>query len=103
MLGWDGNAVCKVRSDSKSRETGWLVHWRGRRRSERVNIRVWIVFPPGAFVCVCLFRATPKAYGSSQARGPIGATAASLHHGHGNVGPDPRLRPILTARSPSTE
>ena len=30
-----------------------------------------------------LFRATPEAYGSSQARGPIGATAASLRHSHG--------------------
>ena len=91
MLGWDGNAVCKVRSDSKSRETGWLVHWRGRRRSEHVNIRVWIVFPPGAFVCVCLFRATPKAYGSSQARGPIGAVAASLCQSHSNARSKSRL------------
>ena len=33
-----------------------------------------------------LFRATPVAYGGSQARGPIGAPAASLHHSHGNVG-----------------
>ena len=31
-----------------------------------------------------LFRAAPTAYGSSQARGRIGATAASLHHGHSN-------------------
>ena len=29
-----------------------------------------------------LFRATPVAYGGSQARGRIGATAASLHHSH---------------------
>ena len=28
------------------------------------------------------FRATPEAYGSSQARGQIGATAAGLHHSH---------------------
>ena len=28
------------------------------------------------FVCVCLFRATPMAYGSSQARGPIRAATA---------------------------
>ena len=27
-----------------------------------------------------LFRATPVGYGSSQARGPIGAAADSLHH-----------------------
>ena len=29
-----------------------------------------------------LFRAAPTAYGRYQARGPIGATAASLHHSH---------------------
>ena len=33
-----------------------------------------------------LFRATPMAYGSSQTRGRIGATAASLHHSHSNGG-----------------
>ena len=32
-----------------------------------------------------LFRATPIAYGSSQARGRIGAVAASLRHSHINV------------------
>ena len=31
---------------------------------------------------VCLFRAMPVAYGGSQARGQIGAVAASLHHSH---------------------
>ena len=33
-----------------------------------------------------LFRATPAAYGSSQARGRIGAAAAGLHHSHSNNG-----------------
>ena len=33
-----------------------------------------------------LFRATPSAYESSQARGLIGATAAGLHHRHSNAG-----------------
>ena len=32
---------------------------------------------------------TPVAYGGSQARGPIGAIAASLHHSHSNAGSDP--------------
>ena len=32
----------------------------------------------------CLFRATPVAYGGSQAEALIGAVAASLHHSHGN-------------------
>ena len=32
------------------------------------------------FVCLFVFRATPAAYGASQARGLIGATAAGLQH-----------------------
>ena len=37
------------------------------------------------------FRATPTAYGVSQARGLIGATAAGLHHSHSNAGSEPHL------------
>ena len=39
------------------------------------------------------------AYGGSQARGPIGATAASLHPSHSDSGSEPCLRPTpqLTA------
>ena len=33
-----------------------------------------------------LFRTAPVAYGGSQARGQIGAVAASLHHSHSNTG-----------------
>ena len=40
-----------------------------------------------------LFRATPVAYGSSHARGRMGATAAGLHHSHSNAGSEPHLRP----------
>ena len=41
------------------------------------------------------FRAALLANGSSQARGQIGATAASLlhHHSYSNSGSKPRLRP----------
>ena len=39
-----------------------------------------------------LFRATPAAYGGSQARGQIRATAASLHHSYSNTGSEPCLR-----------
>ena len=42
----------------------------------------------------CPFRATPMAYGDSQARGPIGAAVAGLHHSHSNMGSEPCLRPI---------
>ena len=38
------------------------------------------------FVCLfCLFRAAPMAYGSSQARGWIGAVAAGLRQRHSNA------------------
>ena len=52
---------------------------------------------PLVVVVVLSFRAS--AYGGSQARGPIGATAAVLHHGHSNARSEPRLRPTpqLTA------
>ena len=51
------------------------------------------------FFFFCLFKATLIAYGGSQARGQIGAAAASLHHSHRNVGSKPRLWPTpqLTA------
>ena len=47
------------------------------------------------FVCFffCFFRATPIAYGSSQARGEIRTTAASLHHSHSRTGSEPHLWP----------
>ena len=46
-----------------------------------------------------IFRATHAAYGSSQARRCIGATATGLCHSHSNAGSKPRLRatPQLTA------
>ena len=52
------------------------------------------------FRSFCMFsRATPAAYGGSQARGRIGAVAASLRQSHSNAGSQLRLRPIpqLTA------
>ena len=38
-------------------------------------------------------RATPAAYGGSQARDPVGAVAAGLHHSHRNARSEPLLRP----------
>ena len=37
------------------------------------------------YLFIFLFRASPAAYGNSQARGQIGATAAGLHHSHSNA------------------
>ena len=52
------------------------------------------------FLSFFFFRYTPTAYGSSQAKGQIRATAAGLHHSHSNVGSEPSLWPTpqLTAR-----
>ena len=44
------------------------------------------------FYLVLGFRATPTVYGSSQARGPIRATAAGLPHSHSSMGSEPHLR-----------
>ena len=51
------------------------------------------------FIYVLLFKASLVAYGGSQARSQIGATAASLCHSHSNVGSEPHLQPTaqLTA------
>ena len=52
------------------------------------------------FFFFCFYRVTPVAYGSSQARGWIGATAASLHHSHSNARSEPvcDLHPISWQR-----
>ena len=42
-----------------------------------------------------LFRASPVANGTSQARVWIGAAAAGLHHSHSNVGSELHLQPTL--------
>ena len=47
-----------------------------------------------------LFRATSVAYGSSQARGLMGATAAGLHHSHSHARSELRLQP--TPQLPAT-
>ena len=40
-----------------------------------------------------LFKAAPAAYGGSEARGPVGATAAGLRQSHSNSGSELRLQP----------
>ena len=56
-----------------------------------------------SFSFFCLFRASPTAYGGSQARGRIRAATASLHHSHSNTRSEPRLQPAprLTAMGDS--
>ena len=45
------------------------------------------------YLFILFFRAALVAYGSSQARGLIGAVAASLHQSHSNSGSKLHLRP----------
>ena len=42
-----------------------------------------------------LFRAAPRTYGSSQARGQIGTVATGLHHIHSNTSSEPCLQPPI--------
>ena len=53
------------------------------------NVNVGVFFFLSFFFL--LFRAEPVAYGGSQARGLIGATAASLCHSHSNARSEPHL------------
>ena len=43
--------------------------------------------------CFLLFRATPMAYGISQARVQIEAVVTGQHPSHSNVGSEPHLQP----------
>ena len=43
------------------------------------------------FCFICLFRTAPTAYGDSQDRGLIGATAAGLRQSHSNARSEPSL------------
>ena len=52
------------------------------------------------FFCL-FFRATPIAYGGSQARGLKGATTVSLCHSHNNAGSEPCPQPTLSYRAMS--
>ena len=46
-----------------------------------------------SFFFLAFFSAVHEAYGSSQLKGRIGATAAGLHHSHSNVRSELHLRP----------
>ena len=54
---------------------------------------LWLLEQFFLFFFLFLFRAAPMPYGSSQARGRSGATAADLHHSHSNMGSEPHLQP----------
>ena len=56
------------------------------------NFTIWIFFFYFFVFCLSAFSwATPTAYVGSQARGQMGAVAASLYHSHSNMGSEPHL------------
>ena len=64
-------------------------------KSDLSNLKQQCLFSfLSSFLFFCLFvfsRASPLAYGGSQARGLIGAEAASLHQSHSNSGSELHL------------
>ena len=52
---------------------------------------LWEKYYNSSLFLVGAYRATPMAYGSSQARGWVGATATSIRHNHSNTRSEPSL------------
>ena len=88
--------------DDTNRWKGILCSWveknqNPRQSTDSMQFLFSFFFFPSFFLArplsLSLFsRATPAAYGGSQARGLIGAVAAGLHQSHSNTGSEPRLR-----------
>ena len=80
----EGGSSQGVPSESNVRALGdnfWYLTFftfEAKNESRAVKIKVCPEFPK-FFLCL-FFRATPEAYGGSQTRGHIRATAAGLHH-----------------------
>ena len=68
-------------------------------KMETLSQFVIYIFKNYLFIYFCIFRAAPAAYGSSNARGQIGAVVAGLRCSHSNARYEPHLRPTpqLTA------
>ena len=63
------------------------------------TFEVEILIKDTFFFLFVFSRAAPEAYGGSQARGQIGATAAGLHHSHSNARSELHLRPTPQLRA----
>ena len=95
-LGGPERQCCSPSPSPKPREAGAPTS-KGKRRwsfqlKERAKfsfLSLFVLF----FLSFVLFRATPAAYGGSQARGLIRTTAASLCQSHSNTRSEARLRP----------
>ena len=77
--------------DIKVREVERMLNYlNAKRPSPKHIILIIIIIFFGLFA---FSRATPAAYGGSQARGQIGTAADSLHHSHSNAESEPHLQP----------
>ena len=82
----------------KELEIGLIAQTHLRSLLEKVTSQLgdlWILLL--FFFFFCYFRASPMAYGGSQARGQIRAVAAGLRHSHSNSKPYLQPSPQLTA------
>ena len=87
----------EIMHKEKTEEEGFYSHERGRASPPLLN-ELQLLF---LFFFFCLFRATPTANGGSQAKGQIGAVAASLPHSHSNAGSKLNLRPTPQLKATS--
>ena len=76
-----------------------ICNWLYGRKSEgslfpgHAHRMTWNPFSFSFLVFLSLFRATPTAFGGSQARGLIGTVAADLPQSHSNAGSEAHLQP----------
>ena len=95
----------KTLGNFQHEQGGWWMHQEGPNSSLEMSSQIPLChlspcplkchpFWPVYFILFYfIFTAAPASYGSSQARGRIGAVAASLQHSHDNNGSEPHLRP----------
>ena len=93
----DLSRICDLHYTAHSNTGSFNPLSKARDRTHIFTDTSWILNPlshngNSRFIFIfCLFRVTPVAYGSFQARGPIAATAAGHSHSHSNPGSEPCL------------